>query len=131
MLLPEIFTQIRSMQDTSVFRTDVRQVFDLMMLYSKSAHLVKKRDYLRKDGKVNMCRGLVEWARQEREAGEAKGIQQGISQGITKGIAQGADQEKEATIKAALEMNLPVNQIAQICRCFEERVLAFRERQVL
>lgn len=70
---------VRRMPDTSVFQTDVQQVFDfvrcsedpeplknlvqndpayqsleeeafdLMMLYSKSARLVKKKDYLRKD----------------------------------------------------------------------------------
>lgn len=102
---------IRKWEDTSVFRTDLKQVFnfirlskdkkklrelvesdsyykemyedayDVAVAYTKSEKLVDKRRF-QKGGKVDMCQALVEL----REEGVMEGIQTGIHTGIRTAI---------------------------------------------
>lgn len=109
---------IRKLEDTSVFRTDLKQVFDFIRLsedkakllelvendssykqmdddaydvaisFTKSEKLIEKQKFA-EGGKVNMCRALVEL----REEGIQLGIEQGIEQGRTIGRFEGENRK--------------------------------------
>ena len=100
--------EIRKLEDTSVFKTDVRQVFDfirysedkvalqklverdayyhsmeedaydVVAMYTNSTELVQGKNYQRKDGKIDMCRAITELI----EDGRAEGIETGRREGI-------------------------------------------------
>ena len=85
--------------DTSMFKTDLRQVFDfircshdkkalkkliesdpafqnmeedafdVMVQYGKAEEMVGIKDEFRKDGRIDMCKGLADWIAEERDAG--------------------------------------------------------------
>ena len=50
---------IRSMEDA----------FDVMVQYGKAEEMVEIKDEFRKDGRIDMCKGLADWIAEEREAG--------------------------------------------------------------
>ena len=54
---------IRSMEDA----------FDVMVQYGKAAEMVGIKDEFRKDGRIDMCKGLADWIAEEREAGMEAG----------------------------------------------------------
>ncbi|MDE6845475.1 MAG: Rpn family recombination-promoting nuclease/putative transposase [Lachnospiraceae bacterium] len=90
---------IRKLKDTSVFKTDVRQVFDfircakdkkaLQELVEKDDYyknmeedafdvvsrctntvkLIETKEYYRKDGRVDMCKAIMDWLEESREEG--------------------------------------------------------------
>lgn len=94
---------IRRLEDTSVFQTDVKQVFDfircsedksslqdlltkdssfqdmeedainLLAGYTDSVELKKIKMYKKEGGKRNMCKGLRDWAAESREEGRVEG----------------------------------------------------------
>lgn len=102
--------EIRKWENTSVFQTDIRQVFDFIRCsedkdalkslvendlyyknmeedafdvavhYADAADLIETKDYYRKDGKVDMCTGIKEWIADERAEGKAEGIAEGIDE---------------------------------------------------
>ncbi len=128
--------EVRRFQNTPVFQTDIRQVFDFIRYseherelkqlimtqpgyaemeedaydfvaaYTKATQLIKEKEALLEGGKINMCKGLDQMLESSRR----------------EGLEWGLDQEKRATISAALKANLPVEQIAEICRCKVEFV---------
>lgn len=89
---------------TNVFKTDVRQVFDFIRCsedakalqklvendmyykemdedaydvvnhYSNMPELVEMKDYYGKDGKINMCKAIMDWMEESREEGREEGI---------------------------------------------------------
>lgn len=97
---------VRRFEDTSVFKTDVKQVFefircsedkkkladlvnhdayfqsmdeaafDVVSNYTRSKELVKVKEYERKDGKYNMCKAIQDMIEEGREEGKASGILQ-------------------------------------------------------
>ena len=99
--------EIRKLSDTSMFKTDLRQVFDfircshdkkalkkliesdpafqnmeedafdVMVQYGKAAEMVGIKDEFRKDGRIDMCKGLADWIAEEREAGMEAGMEAG------------------------------------------------------
>lgn len=94
---------VREVEDTSVFRTDLRQVFDfmkcagdvekvqalikdnpdymhidmdaydVMMIHGHSEVLEEIRENVKKEG-GNMCKGLTDWGKKERAEGRAEGV---------------------------------------------------------
>ena len=96
--------EIRKIEDTSVFQTDVKQVFDfircsedseklkelvehdpayqsmeedafdLAVHYTASKELVQVKDYYTKGGSVDMCRALTELIEQGRAEGKAEAL---------------------------------------------------------
>ena len=94
--------EIRKWKDTSVFKTDIRQVFDFIRcskekeqvkrlvinnpdyeeisedaydVMKKYANLKELKEMKREDGNmVNMAKGLQDWAAEEREEGKIEGI---------------------------------------------------------
>ena len=104
---------VRHLQDTDVFKTDIRQVFDFIrysddktylkellntseyQMLDKDAYemiathtsmptLLESRMMQTKGGKINMCKAMDIWLA-EREA-------KGLSQGLSQGLAQGSDE---------------------------------------
>ena len=97
--------------DTSMFKTDLRQVFDfircshdkkalkkliesdpafqnmeedafdVMVQYGKAEEMVGIKDEFRKDGRIDMCKGLADWIAEEREAGMEAGKEIGLREG--------------------------------------------------
>lgn len=100
--------EIRNIRDTSIFMTDVRQVFDfircagdkealkeliekdsayqsmeedafdVMVQYAKAEELIGKKSYYERGGKVNMCKAITDWLAEERETGIQTGIQTSV-----------------------------------------------------
>ncbi len=108
--------EIRKLKDTSVFKTDVRQVFDFIRCsenpeeleklvksdsayqnmaedafdviteYASADELVKVKDYYKKDGRIDMCRGLTELIAQGKENGKSEGRIEGRTEGRMEGM---------------------------------------------
>ena len=113
--------EIRKLEHTEVFKTDVRQVFDfirysedkvalqklvesdayyhsmeedaydVVALYTNSTELVQAKNYQRKDGKIDMCRAITELIEDGRAEGIETGRREGIETGRREGIETGAD----------------------------------------
>ena len=111
--------EIRKLENTDCFKTDVRQVFDfircseddvalsalvnndsyyqgmeedafdLAVSYTNATELIKMKDYYRKDGKVNMCTALTKLIADGREEGIREGKSLGIQEGRKQGIETG------------------------------------------
>ena len=62
---------IRSMEDA----------FDVMVQYGKAEEMVGIKDEFRKDGRIDMCKGLADWIAEEREAGMEAGKEIGLREG--------------------------------------------------
>ncbi|MCM1145559.1 MAG: hypothetical protein NC407_12725 [Lachnoclostridium sp.] len=116
--------EIRKLQDTSVFRTDLWQVFDFIRCaedkaalkalvgqddyyknmeedafdvvshYTNTAGLIEMKKYYRKDGKVNMCKALEDWIEEERAEGLKEGRAKGIEEGRLEGVKKGWEEGK-------------------------------------
>ncbi|MGN0376704.1 MAG: transposase [Suilimivivens sp.] len=95
--------EVRKLEDTSVFKTDVKQVFDfirfsgdkkklkellsrdetyqfideeaydMVAAYAGEKEMFRWKKKNKKGGKVNMCQGLREWIEDERAEGRAEG----------------------------------------------------------
>ena len=104
--------EIAGLENTDVFRTDLKQIFEFIrcardkeklralvqkdpayremdedaynmaVAYTNATELIDVKKYHGKDGKVNMCKALTEMLADEREEGVKQGIEQGIEQGI-------------------------------------------------
>ena len=102
---------VRKLEDTSVFRTDLRQVFDfircsenkvalknlvrdnpdyagldmdaydIMMVHSHSKELEELRGKVEQEG-GNMCKGLADWAAEERAEGREEGRAEAAESGL-------------------------------------------------
>ncbi len=99
--------EIRKLEDTSVFKTDVRQVFDFIrcsndknalkklvetddyyknmeedafdvaVQYTNATELIEAKEYYEKEGSVDMCQALTELLADERQEGRQEGKQLG------------------------------------------------------
>lgn len=111
---------IRRLEDTSVFQTDVRQVFDfircsgdkrellelvqedesfqrmeedayeVMTKYVKADELIQVKDEYRKDGKIDMCQALKELLADERMEGREEGRMLGQKELVLRMYADGS-----------------------------------------
>ena len=121
--------EIRKLENTECFKTDVRQVFDfircseddvalsalvknnpyyqsmeedafdLAVSYTNATELIKMKDYYRKDGKVNMCTAITKLIADGREEGRSQGIREGRSQGIREGKNLGIQEGRKQGIE--------------------------------
>ena len=144
--------EIRKLEDTSVFKTDVRQVFDfirysedkealkklietepayqsmeedafdVMVQYANAEELVGRKEEYEKEGKVDMCRAITEWLAEEREAGIQTGIQRGIQTGIQKGIQTGIDDKTKNVVINMLKRGMSDKDIIAIAECTQELI---------
>lgn len=107
--------EIRKLEHTEIFQTDVRQVFDfirctedknrlrelvendeyyqnmdeeafdVVVMYTNLRELVHAKDYRGKDGKVDMCTAIREMMEDSRQEGLEEGLKQGIKEGMKEG----------------------------------------------
>lgn len=111
--------EVRKLEDTSVFHTDIRQVFDfirysedkfklkelterdpyyremeedafdMVVTYANATELVKKENYYSEGGKINMCKALQEMIEDGRMEGCAEGQQKKLIEMVCKKIKKG------------------------------------------
>ena len=121
--------EIRKLENTECFKTDVRQVFDFIrcseddvalnelvkndpyyqgmeedafdiaVLYTNATELIKVKDYYREDGKIDMCTAITKLIAEGREEGRNLGLQEGRSQGIREGRSQGIREGRSQGIR--------------------------------
>ncbi len=133
--------EVRKFENTEVFKTDVKQVFDclryakepeklyqlvtsdpsyramepdtyeMIVEYTGVGELMKVQEY-GKDGKVDMSTLATGLIEMGRRDGMEKGIEQGIAQGITQGIAQGITQGIEEGYLAAARRMLQAGKLS-------------------
>lgn len=134
--------EVRKMKGTSVFRTDVRQVFDFIrysdnkkalkelvtkdeyyqnmeedaweiVQYAKVEKLINVKKYYGEDGKINMCQALIEWMEDERREGFAEGEKAGEIRGEKRGEKIGEKRAEERHIQNLMKnMNITAEQAA-------------------
>jgi len=110
---------VREIKDTSVFKSDIRQVFDfikysedkeklrklvesdeayrhmdetaceVMALYAKSDEIIRMLENNEDGGEVDMCKALKDWAEEERAIGREEGERLGRAEGERLGRAEG------------------------------------------
>ena len=118
---------VREFENTGVFKTDLRQVFDfmkcaedeekikelvidnpdymnmemdaydVMAVHSHSEVLLELREKVKEEN-GNMCKGLTDWGKHEREAGREEGREEGMLYHIYKMV-----ERKKITIAEAME----------------------------
>ena len=106
---PIHLVEIRELEDTSVFKTDVKQVFDFIrcsndkkalkelvktddyyknmeedafdvaVQYTNATELIEAKEYYEKDGEVDMCKALTELIEDGREEGREEGRQEELA----------------------------------------------------
>lgn len=111
--------EVKKLQDTKVFRTDIRQIFDfircssdkerlqrlieqdpayrevdeaayeMMSAYGDVGELIEMKKYKGKDGKINMCQGLLDWMEESRQQGMEAGRIEGMETGRIAGMELG------------------------------------------
>ena len=109
---------IRRLEDTGMFRTDVKHVFDfiryaenkeklyelvssepyyramdedafdVVSMYTNSKELVGIKEYEGKDGKRDVCQAIKDLMADSRLEGREEGIKEGIKEGMAEGIEQ-------------------------------------------
>ena len=130
---------VRRMERTDLFQTDLRQVFDLIRF---SGNRERLRDLIEQEpayGKLEDAfdfassyvglRELSKWKEAVRE-GERFNMKTGfqmyedefLERGRAEGKEIGRVEATRSVIQSALALNLPVEQIAQICSCGVDRV---------
>ncbi len=113
---PIHIVEIRKLENTDVFKTDLKLVFDFIkysedkqklrqlvtgneayksmdedaydmaIAYTKSEKYIGVKEYNKEEGKVNMCKALEDWAIEERTEGRLEGIQGMIFENIEENI---------------------------------------------
>ena len=131
---------VRRMERTDLFRTDLRQVFDLIRF---SGNRERLRDLIEQEPAYRKLeedafdfassyvglRKLSKWKEAVRE-GERFNMKTGfqmyedefLERGRAEGKEIGRVEATRSVIQSALALNLPVEQIAQICSCGVDRV---------
>lgn len=109
--------EIRKIEDTSVFKTDVRQVFDFIrcsndkntlkqlvetdeyyknmeadafdvaVQYTKATELIEAKEYYEKDGIVDMCKALTELIEDGRNEGKDEKLRELVEKKVKKGLS--------------------------------------------
>ena len=109
--------EIRKLEDTSVFKTDVRQVFDFIrcssdknslknliesddyyknmeedafdvaVQYTNATELIEAKEYYEKEGVVDMCQALTELLADEREEGKDEKLRELVGKKLNKGYS--------------------------------------------
>ncbi len=143
---------VRNLEDTSVFRTDVRQVFDfirhskdanalrelvendkyyqempeeaydVVSYYTGTKELVQTKEVYREGRKMNMCKAITDLIQGGRE--------EGIQIGMERGIEQGQEQKQTIIVRNMLKRNMSVEDICALAECTEEFVEMVRLQAV-
>ena len=139
--------EIRKFENTGVFRTDLKQVFDCIRYsddpeklyelvandpsyremngdtYELIAHHTKTNELMQvkehKEGKVDMCKAIAELMERARREGRQEGQQKGRQEGIEQGIEQGLRDGARAFIEASINRGAASDYILEMVQqCF-------------
>lgn len=143
--------EIRKLEDTSIFRTDVRQVFafircsedkaalaelvtedsyyknmeedafDIVVQYTSATELIGAKEYYRKDGKVDMCTAITQLI--------ADGRSEGLNEGLRIGKNEGQEEKTRIVVKNMLRRGMPDREIMAVAECSQELVDEIRRRR--
>ena len=132
--------EIRKLENTEVFQTDVRQVFDfircsedkaalrelverhayyhnmeedafdVIVMYTHSTELVRAKEYKGKDGKVDMCTAIKEM------------IADGRTEGIKVGREAGMDEKTRSFVVNMLRRGMEDTDIMALAECEQELI---------
>ena len=136
--------EIRKLEDTSVFKTDVRQVFDFIrcsndknalkklvetddyyknmeedafdvaVQYTNATELIEAKEYYEKEGMVDMCKALTELIED--------GKQEGRAEGRAEGKQLGKDEKLRELVVKKVNKGLSVSEIADVLEEDEETI---------
>lgn len=111
--------EIRELEDTSVFKTDVKQVFDFIrcsndkkalkelvdtddyyknmeedafdvaVQYTNATELIEAKEYYEKDGEVDMCKALTDLIESGRAEGKEIGKDEKLREQVEKKVKKG------------------------------------------
>ena len=140
--------EIRKWKDTGVFRTDIRQVFDfircaedekeLLALVNQDPYyqemeedafdvvtcctnaqeLIGKKDYYRKDGRIDMCTAI------------RKIMEESMEKGLSEGRSLGMDEKTERIVGNMLRRGMPDEDIMAIAECGQKMIDEVRKKRV-
>ena len=142
---------IREWEDTSVFQTDIKQVFDfikyandkerlreLVQTDTQFSHLsedtydviqkygkvtgLNKENYKNEEGEINMCKAMDDWAKEEREIGLKEGHESGLREGRESGLLEGQLEERKRFIVRMLKKDKSDEEIIDITECTKDQL---------
>jgi hypothetical protein len=148
---------IRRLPDTSVFQTDIREVFDFIRCsenknelkelvennryfrhmdeeafdvavgYASAPELKVAKEKYADKGGINMCTAIQEMMADSREEGRMEGFNLGISQGISQGRADGIRDNRCQIIRNMLSRGMSDEDIMALAECSREEVDKVRQ----
>lgn len=92
---------IRRLNDTSIFKTDVRDVYEVISTYANTKGIVKMEQYKNEIGGIDMCKGIRDLINDSKK--------EGIKEGITK--------KQNNIIVKMLKKGMPMADICEITEC--------------
>ena len=143
---------VRRMEDTGMFRTDVQHVldfirlsedrealkrlvesepyykemeedaFDVAVCYANAGDLIRAKEYNRKDGGIDVCTAIKEMIEEGRKEGKEEGRKQGRKEGIRRGRKDGRRTEKTRIVRSMIQSGMPEEKICGIVGCSTEFV---------
>ncbi len=142
--------EIRKLSDTSIFRTDVRQVFEFIrcseddqallelvkrdpyfgnmeedafeavVQYTNATELIGVKEYYRKDGKINMCTAITKLI--------ADGRNEGLQIGRNEGITAGQESKTRTVVRNMIRRGMSDADIMAVAECSRELVDEIRNK---
>lgn len=142
---------IQHLEDTDVFRTDLKQIFDFIryskdknmlrklvqdnpayqemdedafdmaVAYADSEELISVKKFYGKGGKVNMCKGLLDWMAEERQAGREEGREEGREAARFELIVQMYNDGDIILSKACARLGLTEEEFFEVKKRYEEK----------
>lgn len=152
--------EVRRMEDTGVFQTDLRQVLDFIRLsddrealkvlvegdpyyscmeedafhvaacYAGADELLRVKEYSRNGGKVDMCTAIREMIAEGKAQGWQEGHKKGLRTGRKRGRKRGRQEEKARIVYNMLMKNTPEEWICEVAGCTMEFVGKVRRTMV-
>lgn len=135
--------EVRKLQNTDIFCTDLKQIFDFIrcsedrnelrklvqgdsayqnmdedaydmaVAYTDASELIAVKGFHRKDGKVNMCKALTELIEEGRAEGREEGREEGRAEGREEGRTEGREEGIYGMIRDNLELGIPKEKIIE------------------
>lgn len=137
---------IRRIEDTAVFKTDVKQVFDFLKCtedmqalldlvekevyyksmdidayevvksYANISNVIQVEKYKGKEG-IDVCKAIQDLMADSREKGILEGKEAGIKEGLQEGIQKGIKEGQTDIILNMLKQDLPIEKICLFTGC--------------
>ena len=106
------------------FREMEEDAYDVVTQYANAKELVGKKDYYRREGKMDMCTAIREMV----QDGINQGISIGLEQGQSIGMEQGIDMKTRRIVENMISRGMSDEDIIAIAECSEELIREVREK---